>query len=372
MKKKRLLYRSAGLFFALVLSLSIFAQQNIRGVLRTPTGEPLIGATVAVKGSNTSTTTNSNGEFAINAPVGSTLVISFIGYTTQEVPVTDTNLINVQMQTSNQELQAVVIGYQTVRRRDLTGATGVINMNNANRVTAQSVGEAIQGLVPGVTVRNGGRPGAESTIEIRGVSNFGVSRPLFVIDGMLADANVTVNPDDIASIQVLKDASAAAIYGSRAGNGVVIITTKKGKEGPAKISFSARYGIQQIPKKWDVMNASQFLATIQQQFQNSGATLPAGIASQVTNNTINTNWQDEIYRTGPVQDYNVGISGGSQTANFLLSAGYYKNKGVLIANEFDRASLRLNSEFRKGRLSLGENMLLSNSNSKNPGGGVNA
>ncbi|MBO9684894.1 MAG: carboxypeptidase-like regulatory domain-containing protein, partial [Flavisolibacter sp.] len=274
MKKKRLLYRSAGLFFALVLSLSIFAQQNIRGVLRTPTGEPLIGATVAVKGSTTSTTTNSNGEFTINAPVGSTLVISYIGYTTQEVTVTDTNLINVQMQTSNQELQAVVIGYQTVRRRDLTGATGVINMTNANRVTAQSVGEAIQGLVPGVTVRNGGRPGAESTIEIRGVSNFGVSRPLFVIDGMLADANVTVNPDDIASIQVLKDASAAAIYGSRAGNGVVIITTKKGKEGPAKISFSARYGIQQIPKKWDVMNASQFLATIKQQFQNSGAALP--------------------------------------------------------------------------------------------------
>jgi TonB-linked SusC/RagA family outer membrane protein len=372
MKKKRLLYRSAGLFFALVLSLSIFAQQNIRGVLRTPTGEPLVGATVAVKGSTTSTTTNSNGEFSINAPLGSTLVVSFIGYTTQEVPVTDKNLINVQMQTSNQELQAVVIGYQTVRRRDLTGATGVINMNNANRVTAQSVGEAIQGLVPGVTVRNGGRPGAESTIEIRGVSNFGVSRPLFVIDGMLADANVTVNPDDIASIQVLKDASAAAIYGSRAGNGVVIITTKKGKEGPAKISFSARYGIQQIPKKWDVMNASQFLATIQQQFQNSGAALPAGIASQVTNNTINTNWQGEIYRTGPVQDYNVGISGGSQTANFLLSAGYYKNKGVLIANEFDRASLRLNSEFRKGRLTLGENMLLSNSNGKNPGGGVNA
>jgi TonB-linked SusC/RagA family outer membrane protein len=372
MKKKRLLYRSAGLFFALVLSLYIFAQQNIRGVLKTPTGEPLVGATVAVKGSTTSTTTNSNGEFSINAPVGSTLVVSYIGYTTQEVAVTDTNPINVQMQTSNQELQAVVIGYQTVRRRDLTGATGVINMNNANRVTAQSVGEAIQGLVPGVTVRNGGRPGAESTIEIRGVSNFGVSRPLFVIDGMLADANVTVNPDDIASIQVLKDASAAAIYGSRAGNGVVIITTKKGKEGPAKISFSARYGIQEIPKKWDVMNASQFLATIQQQFQNSGATLPAGIASQVTNNTINTNWQDEIYRTGPVQDYNVGISGGSQTANFLLSAGYYKNKGVLIGNEFDRASLRMNSEFRKGRLSLGENMLLSNSNSKNPGGGVNA
>jgi TonB-linked SusC/RagA family outer membrane protein len=171
---------------------------------------------------------------------------------------------------------------------------------------------------------------------------------------------------------VLKDASAAAIYGSRAGNGVVIITTKKGKEGPARINFSSRYSIQQIPKRWDVMDAPQFLQTIQQQYQNSNAVLPVGIADQLANNTIKTDWQDEIYRTGAVQDYNVGISGGSQTANFLISAGYYKNKGVLVENDFDRASLRINSEARKGRLSIGENMVISNSNGKNPGGGINA
>jgi len=372
MKKKRLPLWSAAALFALLFNLSAFAQQTIRGTLRTPTGDPLAGATISVRGTNTSVTSDARGEFSINAPVGSTLVLSYVGYNTQEITVTDTSPLNVQMQTSNQELQAVVIGYQTVRKKDLTGATGVISMTNANKVTAQSVGEAIQGLVPGVTVRNGGRPGAESSIEIRGVSSFGLAKPLYVIDGMLADANITVNPDDIASIQILKDASAAAIYGSRAGNGVIIITTKKGKDGPARINFSARYGIQQIPTKWDVMNAPQFLATIKQQYQNSGVSLPTGIAAQVNNNTINTDWQDEIYRTGQVQDYNVGISGGSQSANFLLSAGYYKNKGVLIANEFNRASLRLNSEFRKGRLSIGENMMLSNSNGKNPGGGVNA
>jgi TonB-dependent starch-binding outer membrane protein SusC len=268
--------------------------------------------------------------------------------------------------------EVVVIGYQTVRRKDLTGAAGVVNMNNANRITSQSVGEAIQGLVPGVTVRNGGAPGSNPSIEIRGVSNFGSSAPLYVIDGMLSDANTTINPDDVASIQVLKDASAAAIYGSRAGNGVVIITTKKGKEGPAHINFSARYGIQQIPKKWDVMDAPQFLKIIQQQYQNSGVDLPVGIAAQVADNTVSTDWQDEIYRTGQVQDYNVGISGGSQTANFLVSAGYYKNKGVLIANDFDRASLRINSEAKKGRLTFGENLVLSNSNGQNPGGGINA
>src|SRR4029079_6356676 len=162
------------------------------------------------------------------------------------------------------------IGYQTVRKKDLTGATGVVNMTNANRVTSQSVGEEIQGLVPGVTVRNGGAPGSNPSIEIRGVANFGNTSPLYVIDGMLSDANITVNPDDIASIQILKDASAAAIYGSRAGNGVIIIITKKGKDGPGRINFSARYGVQQIPTKWDVMNASQFLATIKQQYLNSG------------------------------------------------------------------------------------------------------
>jgi TonB-linked SusC/RagA family outer membrane protein len=347
---------------------------EITGRVVDEDNKPITGASVLVRNTSIGTTTNENGSFSLNVPdANAVLVISSVGYVTRTVTVGDNRNFNIVLSLENKRLEDfVVIGYQSVRKRDLTGATGVVNMTNSNRVTAQSVGEAIQGLVPGVTVRNTGRPGSESSIEVRGVSNFSLSRPLFVIDGMLSDANVTINPDDIASIQVLKDASAAAIYGSRAGNGVVIITTKKGKEGPAKINFSARYGIQQIPEKWDVMNAPQFLSTIKQQYQNSNVALPTGIASQVNNNTVNTDWQDEVYRTGQVQDYNIGISGGSQTANFLLSAGYYKNKGVLIANDFDRASLRLNSEFRKGRLTVGENMMLSNSNGKNPGGGINA
>src|SRR4051812_40501308 len=346
MKKKRLLYVFFCAFFCLLLNANAWAQQTVRGTLHTATGTPLAGATVSVKGTATSTITDDQGRFSINAPVGSTLVVSSVGYEGKEIAVTGSD-ISETLQTSNASLDAVVvIGYQTVKKRDLTGAAGVVNMNDAGKITSQSVGETIQGLVPGVTVRNTGAPGSNAAIEIRGVANFGNSSPLYVIDGMLTDANVTINPADVASIQILKDASAAAIYGSRAGNGVIIITTKKGREGPAKISFSARYGIQQIPKKWDVMDAPQFLNTIKQQYQNSGATLPAGIAAQVSNNTIQTDWQDEIFRTGPVQDYNVGISGGSQTANFLVSAGYYKNTGVLIGNEFDRASLRINSEAR--------------------------
>jgi TonB-linked SusC/RagA family outer membrane protein len=369
--KKRLHYLI--ILAALLTTISVYAQQAVRGTLRSATGDPLPGATVTIKGTGTSVTSDANGQFSINAPTGSTLVITYVGYTTQEVVVNDANPLSIQLQSSNQELQQlVVIGYQTVRKRDLTGATGIVNMTDVSKITAQSVGEAIQGVVPGVTVRNSGAPGANPAIEIRGVSNFGNTSPLYVIDGMLADANVTINPDDVASIQVLKDASAAAIYGSRAGNGVIIITTKKGKDGVPKISFSARYGVQQIPHQVDVMNASQFLSTIKQQYQNSSAVLPAGIAAQVANNTIATDWQDEVYRNGPLQDYNIGLSGGSQYTSFYISGGYYKNKGVLIGNEFNRASLRVNSEARKGRFTFGENMMVSSSNGENPGGGVNA
>lgn len=357
---------------AILFSLGTFAQRVINGTLKSPTGEPLSGATVTVKGTNKSAVANSKGIFAIDAPAGSTLVISSVGYKTREILATGNSLNEILEAVDGNLTDVVVIGYQTVRKKDLTGAAGVVNMADANKISSQSVGEAIQGLVPGVTVRNGGAPGSNAAIEIRGVANFGNSSPLYVIDGMLTDANTTVNPDDVATIQILKDASAAAIYGSRAGNGVVIITTKKGKEGPAKISFSSRYSIQQIPKRWKVMDAPQFLKTFQQQYQNSNVVLPTGIAAQLANNTIKTNWQDEFYRTGAVQDYNVGISGGSKTSTFLISAGYYKNKGVLIANEFDRASLRINSESKKGRLTFGENIVFSNSNGKNPGGGVNA
>ena len=373
MKQKRRLFKfSISMAVAILFSLGAFAQRVISGTLKSPTGEPLSGASVTIKGTKKYTVADAKGTFTIDAPEGSTLVISFVGYKTKEVTARGT-AINETLDVGEDVLSdVVVIGYQTVRKKDLTGAAGVVNMADANKISSQSVGEAIQGLVPGVTVRNGGAPGSNAAIEIRGVANFGNSSPLYVIDGMLTDANTTVNPDDVATIQILKDASAAAIYGSRAGNGVVIITTKKGKEGPAKISFSSRYSIQQIPKRWKVMDAPQFLKTFQQQYQNSNVVLPTGIAAQIANNTIKTDWQDEFYRTGAVQDYNVGISGGSKTSTFLVSAGYYKNKGVLIANEFDRASLRINSESKKGRLTFGENIVFSNSNGKNPGGGVNA
>jgi TonB-dependent starch-binding outer membrane protein SusC len=358
---------------SLITTFATAQTQTVTGKITSADGRPLSGASVEVKGTTTGTTTDANGNFRINAARGATLAVGYVGFANQEFTVGDNTTINITMQGANASLnEVVVIGYQAVRKKDLTGAAGVVDMTNANRLTTASVGEAIQGLVPGVTVRNTGAPGRNAAIEIRGVGSFGSVSPLYVIDGMLSDANTTINTDDIASIQVLKDASAAAIYGSRAGNGVIIITTKKGREGPVRISASAKYGTQQIPKKWDVMSASQFAKTSQTLYQNSNLALPADIAAQLSNPTVNTDWQDQVFQTGNAQDYNLTVSGGSSTGNFLISGSYYKNHGVLIANDFERASIRINTEARKGRLTIGENMVLSSSYGTNPGGGINA
>lgn len=369
---KKGLQQFAIISIILLLCLEAQAQQTITGTLRSLSGDPVPGATVTVKGTNTSVASNINGTFSINAAAGSTLTITSVGFQRQEAKVTGSPMQIVLQMTDNTLNEVVVIGYQTVKKKDLTGATGIVDLTNSNKITSASIGESIQGLIPGVTVRNGGAPGQNSVIEIRGVASFTNSDPLYVIDGMIADANSTINSDDVASIQILKDASAAAIYGSRAANGVIIITTKKGKEGPSKISISAKYGVQKIPRRWDMMNASEYLKTVQTQYQNSNVGLPTGIAAQIANPTINTDWQDATYRTGNSQDYNLGISGGSATGNYLISGSYYNNKGVLIGNDFNRASLRINTEAKKGRLSFGENIVLSNSKGTNPGGGVNA
>lgn len=361
----------------LVLILSKATGQNaakiIEGKVTDEKGLPLSGVTVSVQHAGKSVLTNPGGTFAISARAEDSLVFNYIGYLSAAILVGDQTHITVALQQTNLELNdVVVIGYQTIQKKDLTGATGIVNTENSNKILGNSVVEQLQGQVPGVTVRTAGNPGSMGTIEIRGVASFTDASPLYVIDGMIADANSTVNTDDIASIQILKDASAAAIYGSRAANGVVIITTKKGKNGPAKINFSARYGIQKIPRKWDVMNASEYLKTIQTQYANSNATLPSGIQAQIDNPTVNTDWQDAFYRTGNTQDYNLGIAGGGQNSSYLISGSYFKNQGVLIGNDFQRASLRINTEAKKGRLTVGENLLISNTNGDNPGGGINA
>jgi TonB-linked SusC/RagA family outer membrane protein len=372
MKKRRLLYAAFLTTFALLFAAGVMAQQPVSGTLRSATGEPLAGATVSVKGTTTTVVTNASGEFTINAPTGSTLVVTYVGYTPQEITVTGTGPLNVQMQAAAGDLQqVVVIGYQTVRRRDLTGATSVVNTQNTQRLASRSLPEQLQGMAAGVQVRTGGAPGQEAVVNIRGLSTvFGNGNPLYVIDGTFSDPNTTVNPNDIESIQVLKDASAAAIYGSRAGNGVIIITTKKGREGPIRINATARYSLSQVPKRYDMMDANEFVATARQAFQNTAAStgqpfpVPAGIANY--NSGINTNWADEVLRTGHLQDYNLNFSGGTRNANIFISGSYLKDEGTLLGRSFDRAALRINSEASRGRFKISQNLMLSNSNRRAP------
>ena len=372
MKKRRLLYFAFLTCLALLFSAGVMAQQLIRGTLRSSTGEPLSGATVTVKGTSNSVSTNAAGEFSINAPVGSTLVVTYVGFASQEVAVTGTDPLSIQLQASNQELQqVVVIGYQTVRRRDLTGAVGVINPTAANRNVANTVAEAIQGLTPGVTVRNTGTPGGGAKIDIRGAGTFASNNPLYIIDGMYSDATPDFNPQDIESIQILKDASAAAIYGSRAANGVIIITTKKGRSGPLQFTGNIKQGVQTVPKRYDMMNATEYRDLATRLYQAGGSAVPTSLTTEFDPN-INTDWQEEFLRTGAIGEYNLGFSGSiAKRVNFYISGNHFNNKGPVIDNSFQRSGVRINADTRFSRFTVGENVLFSWTN-EDPiaGGGV--
>lgn len=339
----------------------IFQNVNIKGKVVDKSGLPLPGVSIKIKNTSIGTITDANGNYAINtADENSVLVFSYLGFSTQEVSINNKSVINITLLEDAKGLQeVVVIGYQTIRKADVTGSSSSVLTANTEKLVARSMPEALQGMSPGVAVRNGGAPGQEAVVNIRGLATFGNASPLYVIDGMFADPNTTVNPNDIADIQILKDASAAAIYGSRAGNGVIIITTKKGKEGAPKISVSSRYSISQVPKKYDMMNGAEYAATNARAYTNSGVPLQPGIANY--NGNIDTDWADEILQTGSVQDFNASISGGSATSSYLISAGYFKDEGTLISRDFDRKSVRINTESTKGRFKFGENFALSSS-----------
>lgn len=337
----------------------------VTGTVRASSGETLVGVSVSIKGGNRVVATDVNGKYSISVPENAILVFNYIGFQSKEVLVGSSSVIDVTLASSETALDdVVVIGYQTIKRRDLTGATGSVNTGSTEKLVSRSLPEALQGQSPGVAVRNGGAPGQEAVVNIRGLATFGNANPLYVIDGMIADPNTTVSPNDIEDIQILKDASAAAIYGSRAGNGVILITTKKGKDGPAKISVTTRYSISQVPKTYDMMDASQYAATNTRAYQASGMAIQPGVATY--NGITNTDWIDETLNTGSVQDYNASISGGGNGSKYLISAGYFKDKGVLIAREFERASFRVNTEATKGRFKFGENLAFSSSTSKSP------
>ncbi|MDD7885116.1 TonB-dependent receptor [Flavivirga sp. 57AJ16] len=340
---------------------------NISGTVKDTDGVPLAGANVINIGTANGASADFDGNFSLSGvSPNSLLSISYLGYKTQEIPVNGRTTINIVLEIDSNSLdEIVVIGYQSIRKSDLTGATSIIDPDDSNKIVSNSLAESLQGLTSGVTVRNGGQPGQNSQIEIRGTSSFVNSSPLYIIDGMIADANQTINNNDIESIQILKDASAAAIYGSRAANGVIIITTKSGKEGPLKVSLSVNTGVQEIPKTWDLMNNREFADMQITSYNNSGLTPPPSVESNF-DPSINTDWQNEIVRTGNTTDLNISLSGGGNNASYFVSGSHFENKGVLIGRSFRRSSFRVNTQMTRGKVTFGENILFSNSNTRQP------
>lgn len=332
------------------------AQHPVNGVVTDDQGRPVTGVSVGVKNSAVGTATDANGNYTINVLADQdTLVFSFVGYDKQEIPVGNRNTIDVKLLSSSTGLnEVVVVGYGTQKKKDLTGAVSVVDADAIQKRQATTVAEAMQGLATGIRIRGGGRPGSEANIEVRGTKNLSNSDPLYVIDGLVTGANRDFNPSDIESIQILKDASAAAIYGSRAANGVIIITTKKGKDGPMKIGFSGKTSFQTIPQ-YKLMGTEAFSKINYMAYDN------AGVPRQDLNMDVNTDWQDVAFRTGMIQDYNINFSGGSKNGNYYVSANYFGNKGTVIDTRFDRYSLRVNTSGTKGILSIGENLAISNS-----------
>ncbi len=357
----RLLPHRFFLFLFIFSSLFIFSptlaqtQHEVSGQVTNKAGQMLPGVSVNIKNTSLGTATDVNGNYklTVNDDV-QTLVFSSVGFATQEVSIAGQSVVNVQLEEGISDLgEVVVVGYGTQRKRDLTGAVSVVSPSELKKRQATTVAEAMQGLVTGVNVRSGGRPGSEARIQIRGIKNVSGTNPLYVIDGLITTANRDFNPNDIESIQVLKDASAAAIYGSRAANGVIIITTKRGRKGPLQIEFSGKTSVQTTPR-YELADTKEFTDLNYMAYDNAGA------PRQDLNTAINTDWQDEAFQTGYMHDYNMSFSGGGENGSYFVSGNYFRNKGTVISTDFKRIGVRVNSQGSKGIFSIGENIAITN------------
>ncbi len=348
---------------------TINAQQNskinITGTVLDESGEALIGVNVMVEGSTIGTITDALGRFSIDVSSNnSKLIFSYLGYIQQTIPVLNKTTVKVVLKEDSKKLdEVVVVGYGTQRKKDLTGAVGVVNTKEMKKMQSPNIGQALQGQVSGVSVSTSGEPGSGADIRIRGVGSFSNVGPLYVIDGMiLTSGQREFNVNDIETMQVLKDASATALYGARGANGVIIITTKKGHEGAPKIELSANYGMQQIANRIEMMNSLEFLRVNRQAHENAGMLWPGEPAQgQVL---VNTDWQDEFFQTGNTQDYNLTVSGGNKDGSYLISGNVFSQDAVVKGPFHDRYTFRVNTEMRKGILTIGENMLYSRTQTK--------
>jgi TonB-dependent starch-binding outer membrane protein SusC len=334
----------------LLCSFGLGSAQNSVGkisgkVLSDKDGEPLVGVSIIVKSTKQGTVTDLNGAFSLQVKTGETLKISYIGYLSTEVKVT-TDKITVRLNEDSKSLdEVVVVGYGVQKKKLNTGATLQVKGDEVAKMNTTSPLQALQGKTPGVNISStSGQPGADMKVTIRGLGTVGKSGPLYIIDGIEGDISI-LNSADIQSIDVLKDAASAAIYGAQAANGVILVTTKQGTKGKGQVSFDAYYGVQNVARKAQMLNATQYKTIMDEQSLNSGSGVFDWAAK---GNLANTDWVDQMFvKDAKTQNYSLNINGGSEASTYALSLNYTSQEGIVggsSVSNYDRYGFRINTE----------------------------
>ena len=386
---------------ALLLCSMAYSQQTVTGTIVDETGETVIGATIIEKGTTNGTVSDFDGNFSINVKAGSTLVFSYVGYLTQELPAQDGMKVTMHDDALSIE-EVVVTGYTTQRKADLTGAVSVVSPSDLAKQNENNPIKAMQGRVPGMNISADGSPSGSATVRIRGIGTLNNNDPLYIIDGVPTKAGMhELNGNDIESIQILKDAASASIYGSRAANGVIIITTKRGKEGKVRIDFDASIALQTYTNKMKVLNAKEFGQVMWQGYVNDGLdpnmnglgynfdwgydakgqpvlnsiTMNKYLDAAGTTPAADTDWFDQTTRKGIIHQHNLSLSNGSERGSSFFSLGYYKNKGIIKSSDFERYSARINTDYKllkigeRNVITIGEHFTLNRTSEVSAPGG---
>ncbi|MFN7116994.1 MAG: SusC/RagA family TonB-linked outer membrane protein, partial [Saprospiraceae bacterium] len=349
---KRYLY-SLLLLFAVCLTNEADANNSftlpleVSGRVTDESGTPMTGVAVLVEGTTNGTTTDIDGNFTLaNVPDNATLLFSFIGYASVRVSAKNNEPINVVLQIDSETLEeVVVVGYGTQRKSDITGSLSSVSSREIKAVPVSGVGQALQGRAAGVQVTTSSNaPGGGVTIRIRGGNSINAgNEPLYVIDGfpVYNENGSNLNPNEIESIEILKDASATAIYGSRGANGVVMITTKRGKAGKNRVDFESYYGVQEVQNTIPMLNATEYAQLVNEAQTNAGRA-PIFTEAQIAGFGEGTNWQNEIFRVAPIQNYQLTFSGGNDKTRYAVSGNFFSQDGVIMESGFTRGSVRVN------------------------------
>ncbi len=371
---------------------------KVNGIVTDPTGETVIGASVMVKGTKTGTVTDFDGKFYLDCAPGATLIVSYIGFENKEVSASANMRITLK-EAANELNDVVVTGYTTQRKADLTGAISVVSVDEIAKQNENNPIKALQGRVPGMNITADGSPSGSATVRIRGIGTLNNNDPLYIVDGVPTKSGMhELNGNDIESIQVLKDAASASIYGSRAANGVIIITTKKGKDGKVKVDFDGSIAVSTYAHKMKVLNAKEYGQVMWQAYVNDGMdpntnglgyrydwgynqqgtpvlnsiSMKKYLDDAGTTPASDTDWFDETTRTGVIQQYNVSVSNGSDKGSSFFSLGYYKNLGIIKTSDFNRFSARMNTEYKllkNKMLTVGEHFTLNRTSEVQAPGG---